>query len=196
MNRLTIALAAVGICLLLAAPAVSEESSEENQFARSGPYLAVGVVGANLTRIDELGSGVDEEPAAGFTVLGGYRINPGVAFELQFEMLPSVVTGLGKRGELSMITVTGNMKTFILTGRFQPYALIGLGGMRREFDEKIGQSLDGRESSFAFRFGVGLDFYITEKIFTSLGADYLLPTGDSLEDFDYVSYGGRIGYRF
>ncbi len=45
------------------------------------------------------------------------------------------------------------------------------------------------------RLGGGLDFYATKSIVLSLGVDYVLPFGD-VEDFDYVSLGWGLEYRF
>ena len=112
-------------------------------------------------------------------------------------MLPQAdvdIDGLGKIAEIQTWALTGNAKVFVLTGRTQPYALIGIGVLEAEL-EFVGAGLSQTESGFAVRFGGGLDFYITENVVASAGVDYVLPTGD-VEDLDYVSFGAGIQYRF
>ena len=200
-SKVTIAsqLAAIGTWLLIATPVSSQD------YARSGFYAGAGILGGSYTEAEDeledflaaLGytASVDIDTAFGFELYGGYRLHPNFAIEAEFEMLPEAdfdidVSGLGTlEGDLETWTFTGNLKAFPLTGRAQPYVLVGIGAMGVDIDEV------GDESDFAARFGGGLDFYITEKIVISAGVDYLLPTGD-VEDLDYVSFGGGLQYRF
>jgi opacity protein-like surface antigen len=99
-------------------------------------------------------------------------------------------------GSLDATTITGNFKFFFLSGRFQPFALLGFGALLLDLDDDTGRSAGGTESNFAMRYGLGLDVYITKQIAASIGASYVLPAGSNIEDFDYVSYGGGIQYRF
>jgi opacity protein-like surface antigen len=198
MKLMTTALAAIAACLLIA-PQASAEEEEQEGYARSGFYVGAGVIGASYVQLDEIDNDLDPDEAAGFKLFGGYRATPILAFEVQFEMLPESdvdLDGVGKIGEMEMLAATGNMKVFMWTGRIQPFALLGLGFVRADFNDSAGLGLGGTETDFGFRFGGGLDFYITEKIAVYAGADYLLPAGPDLEDFDYVSYGGGVQYRF
>ena len=97
--------------------------------------------------------------------------------------------------------VTANVKGYFLTGRYQPFLLVGGGGMTAESKVKL-QSPGGgvasaseRLNGFAMRFGGGIDLYATKHVVVSVGADYVLPFSD-LEDLDYVSIGWGFEYRF
>jgi hypothetical protein len=48
---------------------------------------------------------------------------------------------------------------------------------------------------FAMRFGGGIDLYATKHIVVSAESSYVLPF-EGLEDFDYVSIGLGLEYRF
>ncbi len=200
VTKVTIgAIGAIGAFLLLTAPASSQEDSG---YSRSGLYLGANVIGGSYVRIDQLNGDPDVDDVdevAGFGVYGGYRANPVLAFEMQFEMLTEAdvdLDGAGKDGELETWTLTGNMKVFLWPERFQPYVLAGLGAMQIDFNGPSGAGVDQNDTNFVFRFGAGLDFYITEHIVASVGANYLLPAGSDVDDYDYVSYGGGIQYRF
>lgn len=69
---------------------------------------------------------------------------------------------------------------------------MGLGVLHGDLGDSSGTGLSRTDLNFAFRFGVGLDFYITKHIVVSAGADYVLPAGSELQDLDYVSFGGGI----
>ena len=196
----------ISSCLLISTPASSQDAAQD--YARSGFYLGAGVVGGIYTEIDDevedellaLGYSVDidTDTAVGFEVYGGYRLHPNFALEAEFEMLPDTdidLGGFGTFAELESWTLTANAKAFPLTGRVQPFLLLGLGVMDAELEDTVGLGASQSETDFAARFGGGLDFYITENVVFSAGVDYLLPTGD-VEDVDYVSFGGGVQYRF
>lgn len=191
-----VTIGAIGAFLLLTAPASSQEDSG---YSRSGVYLGANVIGGSYVRIDQLDDGLDVDEVPGFSVYGGYRANPVLALEVQFEMLTKGdvdINGASKNGDLETWALTGNMKVFLWPERFQPYVLAGLGAMKIDFEDSSVDGVDQADTDFVFRFGAGLDFYITEHIVASLGANYLFPVGSDLDDFDYVSYGGGIQYRF
>lgn len=162
--------------------------------AAATTWESVGLAPPN-TRIDEIDNGLDADEGVGIEFYGGYRLSPYVAFELEFEMIPDVdvdLGGSGKIGELETWAITSNMKMFVLTGRIQPYGLMGLGVLHGDLGNSSGTGLSRTDLNFAFRFGAGLDFYITKHIVVSAGADYVLPAGSELQDLDYVSFGGGI----
>jgi opacity protein-like surface antigen len=198
----SVSLLAVVAGLFVSTPASSED------FARSGFYLGLSVIGGAYTQVDEeiedalqaLGYSVDVDmdPAVGFDVYGGYRLHPHFALEAEFEMLPEAeidVSGVGTVAELETWTLMANAKAFLLTGRAQPFLRVGVGAMDAEIESTIGPSNRDGETDFAARFGGGVDVYLTEQIVFEAGASYVLPTGD-LEDVDYVSFGGGIQFRF
>jgi opacity protein-like surface antigen len=195
----TRSLAGICACLLLAAPALAEDGkqSEGPDYGRDGFYLGANVIGASYINIGDRDQSPDADETAGFNIYGGYRFNEGIAFEVQGEWLAkSDVDVNNTSSDIETWAITGNVKYFILPDRFQPYLLMGMGGMHADFKDDFDAGLGGSDGDFIFRFGGGLDFYITEAIVASLGADYVLPAGSDLEDLDYVSYGAGIQYRF
>jgi len=187
----SIALAVVSTCFLIATPAISDDED----FMRAGPYLGIAVIGASHTEIEDTSRGVDADESVGFSLLGGYRIGPAFAVEAQFEMLPDVnvkAAGFAGLSDFEKWTATGNFKAFLYPGRIQPYVLMGLGAMKVKFDQPRGGNLTG----FAYRFGGGVDFYVTKNVVAFAGVDYVLPAADKLKDLDHVSFGGGVQYRF
>lgn len=199
---MVVAFGIITFLCLVSVPAFSQD------YARRGFYVGAAVIGGAYTKAEDelekvlaaLGyiASIDVDEAVGFNLYGGYRFHPHFAAEVEFEMLPKSNiswSGVGTFAELETLNVTSNLKTFLLTGRAQPYALVGIGGMVATLKDSVGLGVRDTYSGFAFRFGGGLDFYITESVVAFAGVDYLLPTGD-VDDLDYVSFGGGVQYRF
>jgi opacity protein-like surface antigen len=137
----------------------------------------------------------------------GYRCDPRVSADVQVEWIEEFdadasVAGLGTVASITAesLVVTANAKGYLLTGRFQPFLLFGLGGMTVEFEARdhvgAGLRVSEHEEGFATRFGGGLDVYATKNLVVTMGVDYLLPFGKDVEDFDFLSIGGGVEYRF
>jgi opacity protein-like surface antigen len=151
---------------------------------------AVGdALGGNMS----VGLGADGSP--GVDIRGGYRLHPNIAIEgdLQyftgFDVNIDNVTYRGQQipipagvdtkvGSIDALAMTVNAKGYALTGRVQPYGLLGFGFMRASFDPNIEGADSQDDATFALRFGAGVDFYATEHIVVNLEASYLLPTSD------------------
>ncbi len=157
-----------------------------------------------------------EDDAFGFAGRVGYRCHPRVSAELQFEWLETFQGGLLETSmpmndtprrfdlELESLVMTVNAKGHLLTGRYQPFALLGVGFMRAESKSRdvSGGLLAGfapqqsdREVELALRFGAGLDLYVTEHWVTTAEGSYVMPMG-KLDGLDYYQFGLGIQYRF
>ena len=160
-------------------------SAQAQDYGATGPYAGVGFA----VGFDNFDAGPFRfDPAYGFDVWGGYRFHPNFSGELQLEYLNGF-TLLGPI-KFQAITFTGNLKAYLLTGRWQPFALVGLGlGWQEENFTSIGAT------GFAARFGGGLDYYLTEKLSLDINAAYILQTG-SLSGSDYTSLVIGAQYRF
>jgi opacity protein-like surface antigen len=180
--------------------------------------LEDGDPGAYTFNLDDV-----DDDAFGFSGRVGYRCHPYISTELQFDWLddfdgalsenPNGITNEGVPEpdtarkfdlELESLVFTTNMKGHLLTGRYQPFVLVGLGFMRMESKTRdaSGGAIPGsapqgsdRTVKVAMRFGGGLDFYITKNVLASAEFSYLMPTG-KLEDLDYYSIGVGMQYRF
>lgn len=184
---------------------VATPASAADDFARIGPYVAVGGTFAHYTQVDDevedelfaLGYivDVDIDDPLGLNAQAGYRAHSNFAVEAEFEWLADAeieVAGIGTGIDLQSYVFTANAKGYILTGRIQPHLLVGVGAMASELDA-AGISED--ESGFAARFGGGIDIYLSPNFYLDLGIDYVLPTGD-VENLDFLSFGWGFGYRF
>jgi opacity protein-like surface antigen len=142
----------------------------------------------------------------------GYRLLPVLGLELGGEWLNDFTTkyatdsqpGDNVFGDTSWVqgdrasgtvlwNVSANAKGYILTGRFQPYGLIGLGYGQAKTAPVASTSIIDR--GFVARFGIGTDLMVSEEVGLNLAASYLLPTG-KLSDFDYFTLQFGVVLRF
>jgi len=183
---------------------------------------------------------VDDDDAFGFTGRGGYRCHSRVSVELQAERFDNFGSGsIVETGEaplivqttngplvdtlrnfefdLESLVMTTNVKGHLMTGRYQPFVLAGLGFMRMETKGRDvtpnatattelcedgaasgpchAPHLSDRRVEIAMRFGGGLDFYLTKNVVISAEGSYLMPTG-KLDGLDYYTFGVGLQYRF
>jgi opacity protein-like surface antigen len=192
--------ALIGACVLVAQPAFSEDT---DVYSRTGLYLGASILGSSyLTITDQLsktlGDDLESDPTLGFDIYAGYRVHRFVALEAEFEMLPSSDIDLDREGtlaELETITGTLNAKIFAPLGRFQPFIKAGVGVAN--VDQKPAQEIEVKNSGTDVigRFGGGADFYITKNVVAHFMVEYTLP-GGHLDNYDYISYGTGLQYRF
>jgi opacity protein-like surface antigen len=218
MRSLLLLLVAVS-ALLAHSLEASAQDEEMAAYARPGCYMGVGIAGASYTETSDLFSDVEDvlrnlgyaesveaDTAVGLHVSAGYRAHPSVAVEAEFEMMPASdakVFGILKIAEIQTWALTANARVFPITGRLQPFVLMGVGLVRGEWNlpplppavgvptPRLGES----DLGFAGRFGGGVDFYLTESFALSAKVSYVVSTGDQAR-FDYVSFGGGAQYRF
>jgi opacity protein-like surface antigen len=190
----------------------------EDDFARRGWFVGVAGSYAFATFEDDvesnfaktLGPAVDlsVDDSFGFNGRVGYRCNRRFSAEVQTEWLDGFDADLTQprvdplaNVSLEPLVVTANLKGYLLTGRYQPFLLVGAGAMT--VDTKVRDSVglaftglaDDSENAFAMRFGGGIDLYATEHVVVSLEADYVFPFG-RLDDLRYVMIGWGVQYRF
>jgi len=190
----------------LAEPGVADQPA----YDRTGFHLGAGGVYAFEDMsydIDSLGVGVafpggNFDPrfddSAGVDVLIGYRLHSRIDFEFQYEWLEGFDSTQGDPTlELDTHMLAVNARGFLLTERWQPYALVGAGALivnteivdsafKKPFDIDVGAM---------FRFGGGLDFYATRHWVLGVEGAYVLPLGD-VKDANYGTLGLRFHYRF
>jgi len=160
-------------------------------FARNGVYL--GVAGTYAFENFDTPGSLDADDTLGLNARLGYRLHPYVSAELEFEWLEGFDLNVAG-AEVEAWALTANAKGHLMTGRIQPFLLVGLGIMQAEIDG-AGVFGDPKQEGFAARFGGGVDVYATENFVVSVGADYVLPTGD-LDGLDYVALQWGFQYRF
>ncbi len=178
------------------------EDAKQDEFARRG--WLIGVAGSYAIETFES----DLQDAVGFSVdlsvdnsLGlngrvGYRCHRWLSAEVEVEWLNGFdVSAPGSATiDVEPLVVTTNLKGYFLTGRYQPFLLVGGGVMTAEFKSRgVPGSITLNE--FTMRFGGGIDLYATKNVVVTVGADYVLPF-DDLKDLDYISIGWGFEYRF
>ena len=133
----------------------------------------------------------DFDTGVGFDFWVGGRLMKFLALEGQLQYIPGVKSSSTSR-EFKPLVYTGNVKGYLPLGRFQPYGLIGIGGMTL-FVDSTSPNVD--RSDFVARFGAGLEFYVTENIAAVAGWSYILGTG-SLDgsDFNTLSLGAQFKF--
>ena len=159
--------------------AEEHEAAEDADYGRAGVYLEVG--GQAMLPVFRGQSNGD--PSGGVTARAGWRVGSRVAVELHYEW------DYRLRNNSSNV-ITADAKVFILTGRIQPYARAGLGVI---FGRVEGTG--GTQSSFAARFGTGLDYWLTENWAATVYGDFVLPT-DHFHRLNYFTAGLGGRYRF
>ncbi len=191
---------AVAIALVLVCSMFALRASAGDEYAQVGHLYVSANLGVALYEEggvgdDDLGIGgasFDVKPSARFDLRYGTRVARRLAWEWQFEYAPEfeVDCSCAADGlEGSAFSFGINSKVFALTGRTQPYALLGLGGTRIEGD---GIS---DETGFSIRTGGGVAFHITEHWSVAGEATYIIPFG-KIGDYDYVAIGLGAQYQF
>jgi opacity protein-like surface antigen len=177
----------------IALGAVSACAAEDASFARTGGYSGAGFLGAfNETDLDY---GIGD--SIGFDLRGGYRLHRRLAVEAQLSYFRSIGNHLTIRDRfgnvsksadptihLNTLTGTLNLTSFLLTGRFQPYVQVGVGGshVRNKFEVHDVTRIVDSTASFTFRGGGGLEIYLTPTLLLYTEATYILLTGEFAGD--------------
>jgi opacity protein-like surface antigen len=171
------------------APAAVYET-EEVDYAQVGPYIGLGGVYA----IELFDGGMNVDNSNGFHVRAGYRVHPNVAIEARYEHYLGFETDPGP-GHFEGWMATANVKGYILTGRFQPFLLFGMGYLNMTYPgtNRAGDANPGDD--FAMRFGIGMDTCLTEHIAIGPEVAYVLPIGD-VDDLSFVTVALGLQYKF
>jgi hypothetical protein len=121
-----------------------------------------------------------------------------MAFEMSYEWLEGFDSTAGTpEVELDTHLITANARLFGLTGRFQPYALFGVGILIVNTELKLPDVPKPFkvEAGFTGRFGGGLDFYLSEHKVLNLEGTYLTPSA-KVKGENYGTVGASFQYRF
>ncbi len=169
-------------------PVFAQDSSI---YSRSGVYAGIG--GVYAIEDFDFAQSSRIQNAAGFNFRLGYRFHPNMAIEAMGERVDPFDVDSFPGYELNTWTGTFNGKFFALTDRVQPYGLLGIGVMQAQ-GKGPGFRTD-TETAMAFRYGGGIDFYLTEILVFNLETSYVAPT-DDVRAFNYYTLGGGIQVRF
>lgn len=160
-----------------------EEEEEVSEYARSGWFLSLQALYA-FENFDVKGANADG--AWGASGRFGYRFLPRLAAELQFE---SPITFDVRAAGSRLAHVTGfvpsvNARGYLLTGRWQPYVVGGIGAGVFLTDGKVGNG-NSWDAGFTARVGAGVELYGDDIWAMTVEGSYVIPTGD----VDHYQYG-------
>lgn len=195
--------------LLIAAPNVSakQQTSEEaatqqrelrksiedeaGDPARSGPMLGLGAGYA----LHNFNINQNYENSGAFNAHVGYRFNPRFATELQIERYQEFdLRNVEDVGDVNGWAIGLNGKGYMLTGRYQPWALIGLNFLDMETTDSTNIANPRKtDDGPAMRFGLGLDVYATNRLAIVTDISYMLGMG-GVKDYDVVMF--SLGFLF
>jgi len=188
-------------------------AAPQPDYARPGWYVGVGGFFAisdfdrDTSDLDVDGSGgeapgVDPKfgDAGGVDVRAGYRAFQHWAFEFDYQWqsgFNSTSGSLINEVEIDTHLISLNTKFYALTGRIQPYALVGAAVyiFNIEIVDDDFRKPWKVETGFAPRFGLGIDYYIDEHWTIGLEGTYVVPVG-VLDDSNMGSVGLGATYRF
>lgn len=175
-----------------APPAAAEVVEETVNFARTGPYIGLGGTYAVELFDDNSVGGARTDNSGGVHAKAGWRVHPNAAAELrydwfhEFDLDPGHIDGY-------LLSING--KGYLLTGRVQPFGLVGLGFLHADGSAGNFPGAAHPSNGFAMRFGGGLDVYATENLVVGPEFAYVLPTG-SANDLDMLTVSVGLSWRF
>jgi hypothetical protein len=187
----------LGVALIVMIGAATQAQAEpqrqaEDDFSSSGLYAGLGFA-VGFENFDTVRSDLAGTPV-GFDSWLGYRVIPNLAAELELGYLNGFEPGGPGPSSvgLDVLAFTGNLKAYLLTGRVQPFVLVGIG--LTDYIASV-PGLTDHETELAARFGGGIDVYLTESFALQLKSSYMLTTRD-LDGLDYVdlTFGGQIRF--
>lgn len=174
-------------------PAPVVEAEPPIDYAANGAYLGLGGLYAIEFFGAEGGTGGDADNAGGISVVAGYRFRPHFAAEIAYENYFKFDRSFN---DIEAWSLSANLKTYILTGRWQPYALFGVGHLSAGSDGNSRTPNNANHGDGAvLRLGMGMDAYITEDWSVGPEMVYDWPFGGA-SDLDMMTLGVGARYKF
>lgn len=187
VSQILRAIRETAIVALLVAGVVGPVWAQEEDFGRNRAYLGGGLLYA-VPNFDGFNDNTKEaESTFGFDVRAGYRWRY-VAAEVDFQYYKRFDLDLNPGDTtLKAITIGPNVKAYPLSGRFQPYALLGIGLQQTN----AGAGLDDGSAGVG-RFGGGFEVYLMPNMaFFAEGAYGL----GIKSDYDIIQVVGGVQFH-
>jgi len=170
-------------------PARKQTAEEENNDpSRTGPYLGIGGLFA-LENFSGIGMSTDD--SGGYNAQVGYRFGPHFASDIRVERYQEFDS---PNGEVNGWALGLNGKGYILTGKLQPFGMIGINLLDMETTNSAATNTNKTDDGPAFRFGAGLDWYVTNHIVMTTDVSYMLGVSQ-VNGYDMVLFSLGFFYR-
>lgn len=160
---------------------------ESNDPGRSGPVLGLGAAYA-MENFGSIGMNADDSGAYNATL--GYRFNGRFGTDVKVERYQEFDA---PPGEVNGWAIGLNGRGYFLTGRYQPFALIGLNYLDMETSNNTSPNPKKTDDGAALRFGLGFDWHATRRFVVTTDISYMLGFGE-VEDYDVIVFG--LGFLF
>jgi len=98
--------------------------------------------------------------------------------------------------DINNFSVMFNVKGYPLTGRIQPYGVLGFGFNVARIEDTVGMGMSDTFFDVGFRAGAGVDIYATRSLVGFLEFSYFLAGFNDLEDFNFIPIVFGLQYRF
>jgi opacity protein-like surface antigen len=185
MARLWILTIALLACMALPA-AGQDDDDDAPDYARSGAYVG-GAFNLGLVTNKSFPGTVPFtwQPQPGLDARLGWRESERLALEIEFEWLAST-DGI----EYGSWVLGVNGKFYFAEERIQPYMVLGVNGMWAKVPGAVSSNVD-----WAFRNGIGLDYYLTENWALNGETSFVWGVG-SVWKYYYLTFGVGAVYRF
>jgi opacity protein-like surface antigen len=223
------------LCTLTVLYGSEDETSESEDFDRRGFFIGAGAsfAGENFSDrpVNDIAEIFSNQPGLVFPIRtgpeatakaddswsvkghGGYRCHPRYSVGASFEYFggfdtewSGVLNPSGASADIDIFVATVDIKGYLLTGRYQPYLLLGGGTMSvktRVVNPTGSQhpwgSIPTAQSraytDFVLRLGGGVDAYATDHVVVNIGASYLHPLGE-VSGTALFTVGAGVEYRF
>lgn len=174
------------LCLLPPGSALADEH-RELEYSRPGLYVKGAAQYVVWTSREAFAPAPDVEWQSdfGLDVAVGWRNSERLALEVEFEWV--VNHNDASRG---FWLLGANGKFYFLEDRIQPYLILGAGGAWAKVPD-----FDGFRDDWAFRQGLGVDYYLDEHWAISGESTFVWGVGDLWKNY-FVTFSVGAMYRF
>ena len=172
--RLSVLPLLLGIVLVAGGVAAAHDDPydhDHDDYARTGAYLGGGFTGA----INTMPNRDAFKDSVGVDGRVGYRFHPNLAAEAEVNYLHDLGDQVSDaQAQFETLSGTANLKGYVLTGRVQPYGIVGVGGSWLHTIVKAGGvRASDSNAAFTFKGGAGIDFYVNDDWLIYTEAAYL-----------------------
>src|SRR5262245_25015069 len=201
--------AGVAAMVVIAGWPCSARAADEPEYARTGPYAGIGMIyapgafdvdGAERAlppATQRISRSIATKNSFGLDARAGYRLDPHVAAEADYQYLPGYEFELSNGGRLSDLTahtLTFNGKLYAMTDRLQPYFVGGIGFVHTNVSPLLG-GFEKSGTGFTGRVGAGADYYLRPDLVLNLEFSAVL-TPAPLGDVRFLPLVFGAQYRF